>query len=97
MKGPGPACPRQTRSSHLAPRHRRNAPCKPDMVAGGWFKHEAPRMGRADVNSAIGSSWSRGKPSRVEEMDAAARQAIESGRGDAKMNVELRMCGAGGK
>ena len=67
------------------------------MVAGGWFKHEAPRMGRADVNSAIGSSWSRGKPSRVEEMDAAAREAIASGKGDAKMNVELRMCGAGGK
>jgi len=67
------------------------------MVAGGWFNHEAPRMGRADVNSAIGASWSRGTPSQVEEMDAAARQAIESGRGDAKMNVELRMCGAGGK
>jgi len=54
-------------------------------------------MGRGDVNSAIGASWTRGTPSRVEEMDAAARQAIESGRGDARMNVELRMCGAGGK
>ena len=66
---------------------------EPDQVAGGWLIPEPRHMGRADVNSSIGSRWTQGSPSRVERMDAAARKAVNTGRGDEPMNVSLRLCG----
>ena len=62
----------------------------PDMVAGGWMHSNATGMGRADVNSSIGGSWNQND--RVSGMDREANRAIESGRGDQKMNVKLEPC-----
>ena len=63
---------------------------EPDMVAGGWLQPAADRMGRADVNKAIGGSWNQA--GRVTTMDTAAEEAIRSGGADAKMNVKLEVC-----
>jgi hypothetical protein len=63
---------------------------EPDMVAGGWLQPTADRMGRADVNKAIGGSWNQA--GRVSTMDTAAEDAIRSGGADAKMNVKLEVC-----
>ncbi len=63
---------------------------EPDMVAGGWMQPDPKGMGRADVNSSIGSSWNQN--GRVETMDKAADDAIKSGRGNEKMNVKLEPC-----
>jgi len=63
---------------------------EPDMVAGGWLQPSTDRMGRADVNKAIGGSWNQA--GRVSTMDAAAEDAIRSGGADAKMNVKLEVC-----
>jgi hypothetical protein len=63
---------------------------EPDMVAGGWLQPATDRMGRADVNKAIGGSWNQA--GRVTAMDAAAEDAIGSGGADAKMNVKLEVC-----
>ncbi|MCP1573296.1 filamentous hemagglutinin [Herbaspirillum rubrisubalbicans] len=77
---------------------------EPDMVAGGWMRHETPNIGRADVNKSIGASWNQAytppgsrnsgeKPlTRVQEMDREAKNAIDNGRGDQKMNVKLEPC-----
>ncbi|MCP1573116.1 hypothetical protein J2S30_001495 [Herbaspirillum rubrisubalbicans] len=77
---------------------------EPDMVAGGWMRHETPNIGRADVNKSIGASWNQAytppgsrdsgqKPlTRVQEMDREAQHAIDNGRGDQKMNVKLEPC-----
>ena len=62
----------------------------PDMVAGGWMDPTPAGMGRADVNSSIGGSWNQGD--RVSGMDREANRAIESGRGEQKMNVKLEPC-----
>jgi hypothetical protein len=62
----------------------------PDMVAGGWMKPNPTGMGRADVNSSIGGSWNHSD--RVSGMDREASRAIESGRGDQKMNIKLEPC-----
>ncbi len=68
----------------------------PDMVAGGWMHPNPTGMGRADVNSSIGGSWNQND--RVFGMDREANSAIESGRGDQKMNVKLEPCrGRGGR
>jgi filamentous hemagglutinin len=73
-----------------------------DMVAGGWMRHETP-VGRADVNKSR-ASWNSSlyaarkpelgeKPlTRVQEMDREAKNAIDNGRGDQKMNVKLEPC-----
>lgn len=58
----------------------------PDMVAGGQDKIN--RLGRADVNSSIGSQWKH----RVTEMDKAAKEAQKSQGGQTRMNVELNRC-----
>ncbi|WP_322403610.1 polymorphic toxin type 15 domain-containing protein [Massilia luteola] len=63
---------------------------EPDMVSGGWLTHEPKGMGRADVNSSIGASWKQSD--RIAGMDREANKAIESGRGDQKMNVKLEPC-----
>jgi hypothetical protein len=63
---------------------------EPDMVAGGWLQPSTDRMGRADVNKAIGGSWNQA--GRVGAMDTAAEDAIRSGGADAKMNVKLEVC-----
>ena len=63
---------------------------EPDMVAGGWMHPEPKGMGRADVNSSIGASWNQSD--RVAGMDREADEAINSGRGDQKMNVKLEPC-----
>jgi hypothetical protein len=66
----------------------------PDMVAGGWMQRDPTGVGRADVNSSIGGSWNQND--RVSGMDREADRAIESGRGDQKMNVKLEPCRAKG-
>lgn len=63
---------------------------EPDMVAGGWMQPDPKGMGRADVNSSIGSSWNQN--GRIQAMDDAADEAIKSGRGDEKMKVKLEPC-----
>ena len=63
---------------------------EPDMVAGGWTHPDPKGMGRADVNSSIGSSWNQ--DGRVASMDASADDAIKKGRVNEKMNVKLEPC-----
>lgn len=63
---------------------------EPDMVAGGYLEPDPKSMGRSDVNSSIGSSWNQ--RGRVAAMDRAAKDAIDSGKGDEKMNVKLEPC-----
>jgi uncharacterized Zn-binding protein involved in type VI secretion len=63
---------------------------EPDMVAGGWMQPDPKGMGRADVNSSIGSSWNQ--DGRVAGMDAAAEDAIKNGRANETMNVKLEPC-----
>ena len=63
---------------------------EPDMVAGGWMQPDPKGMGRADVNSSIGSSWNQ--QGRLAGMDASANEAIKAGRGDERMNVKLEPC-----
>jgi hypothetical protein len=63
---------------------------EPDMVGGGWLQSAPKGMGRADVNSSIGSSWNQA--GRVASMDTAADDAIWNGRGNEKMNVRLEPC-----
>lgn len=62
----------------------------PDMVAGGWLDPAPTGLGRRDVNSSIGASWNQND--RVAGMDREADRAIESGRGNQKMNVKLEPC-----
>lgn len=68
---------------------------EPDMVAGGWLNPDPKAMGRSDVNSAIGGSWNQ--QGRVASLDAAADESIRNGKGDTKMNVELKPCPPGKK
>lgn len=63
---------------------------EPDMVAGGWMHPEPTAMGRADVNSSIGSSWNQ--DGRITSMNRSAEEAISAGKGNAKMNVTLEVC-----
>lgn len=63
---------------------------EPDMVAGGWMQPEPQAMGRSDINASIGGSWKQG--ARLETMDKAAVEAIQSGQGHVKMNVSLEPC-----
>jgi hypothetical protein len=63
---------------------------EPDMVAGGWAQPDPKGVGRADVNSSIGGSWTQG--GRIASMDTAADEAINAGRGNDKMNVKLEPC-----
>lgn len=63
---------------------------EPDMVAGGYLQPAPKSMGRSDVNSSIGSSWNQ--RGRVAAMDRAAQDAIDSGKGDEKMNIKLEPC-----
>ncbi|WP_081989193.1 polymorphic toxin type 15 domain-containing protein [Xenorhabdus indica] len=51
-------------------------------------------MGDKGINSAIGGSWN-GK--RIKSLDDAAKDALDSGLGDAKMNVQLELCRGKGK
>jgi Novel toxin 15 len=60
----------------------------PDLKAGGADVIRG--MGNANVNSSLGSQWSKG--GRVEEMDKAAREALAKYGPDAKMNVTLERC-----
>jgi uncharacterized Zn-binding protein involved in type VI secretion len=63
---------------------------EPDMVAGGWLQPNPTAMGRADVNSSIGSSWNQ--EGRVKAMEGSAEDAINAGNGSQKMNVQLEVC-----
>ncbi|MDX7993141.1 polymorphic toxin type 15 domain-containing protein [Xenorhabdus littoralis] len=67
---------------------------EPDMVAGGYGQYAPKKMGDKGINSAIGGSWN-GK--RIKSLDDAAKEAIDSGLGDAKMNVQLELCRGKGK
>ena len=62
----------------------------PDMVAGGWTDPQPKGLGRRDVNSSIGASWNQND--RIAGMDREAEKAIDSGRGEQKMNVKLEPC-----
>ncbi|MBC8954045.1 polymorphic toxin type 15 domain-containing protein [Xenorhabdus sp. PB62.4] len=67
---------------------------EPDMVAGGYGQYAPKKMGDKGINSAIGGSWN-GK--RIKSLDDAAKEALGSGVGDAKMNVQLELCRGKGK
>ncbi|WP_340621562.1 polymorphic toxin type 15 domain-containing protein [Xenorhabdus siamensis] len=67
---------------------------EPDMVAGGFGQYAPKKMGDSKINSAIGGSWS-GK--RIKSLDSGAKDAVDSGLGDAKMNVQLELCRGKGK
>ncbi|WP_175486182.1 polymorphic toxin type 15 domain-containing protein [Xenorhabdus japonica] len=67
---------------------------EPDMVAGGYGQYAPKKMGDTGINSAIGGSW-RGK--RIKSLDSAAKEAIDNGLSDAKMNVQLELCRGKGK
>lgn len=58
---------------------------EPDMVAGGHSKPQPIRMGNSNINSAIGPSWR----SRLPAIDDMVKNAIQSGYGNAKLNVRL--------
>ncbi|BET96022.1 polymorphic toxin type 15 domain-containing protein [Xenorhabdus taiwanensis] len=51
-------------------------------------------MGDSGINSAIGGSWKGG---RIKALDNAAKEAVDSGLGDAKMNIQLELCRGKGK
>ncbi|OTA21233.1 hypothetical protein Xbed_00887 [Xenorhabdus beddingii] len=67
---------------------------EPDMVAGGYGQYAPKKMGDSRINSAIGGSW---KGSRIGTLDKAAKEAVDSGLGDTKMNVQLELCRGKGK
>ncbi|MCG3472293.1 polymorphic toxin type 15 domain-containing protein [Xenorhabdus bovienii] len=67
---------------------------EPDMVAGGYGQYAPKKMGDKGINSAIGGSWN-GK--RIKSLDDAVKEAIDSGLGDAKMNMQLELCRGKGK
>ncbi|MBD1228851.1 polymorphic toxin type 15 domain-containing protein [Xenorhabdus griffiniae] len=67
---------------------------EPDMVAGGYGQYAPKKMGDSGINSAIGGSWKGG---RIKALDNAAKEAVDSGLGDAKMNVQLELCRGRGK
>ncbi|CDH26787.1 polymorphic toxin type 15 domain-containing protein [Xenorhabdus bovienii] len=67
---------------------------EPDMVAGGYGQHAPKKMGDSGINSAIGGSWKGG---RIKSLDNAAKEAVDSGLGDAKMNIQLELCRGKGK
>ncbi|WP_448565358.1 contractile injection system protein, VgrG/Pvc8 family [Thalassotalea ganghwensis] len=60
----------------------------PDMIAGGDDKIN--RLGNTNVNSSLGSQWS--KAGRVASMDEAAEKALAEFGPNAQMNVELTRC-----
>jgi hypothetical protein len=62
----------------------------PDMISGGYNTPDPTRIGRADVNSSIGSSWNQ--KGRVASIDEQARIARDSGKGGAKLNLKLQVC-----
>jgi hypothetical protein len=62
----------------------------PDQVAGGWNDPNPTGMGRSDVNSAIGGSWPHND--RLATMDEQAKLARQSGNGNVKLNVRLKVC-----
>ncbi|NRF69443.1 hypothetical protein HLB44_20795 [Aquincola sp. S2] len=67
---------------------------EPDMVAGGsdpgGSGSKPLPLGSSQVNSSIGSQWSKGN--RLAEMDKAAQEAMAQHGPDAKMNVTLERC-----
>ncbi|WFQ79629.1 polymorphic toxin type 15 domain-containing protein [Xenorhabdus sp. SF857] len=67
---------------------------EPDMVAGGYGQYAPKKMGDSGINSAIGGSWKGG---RIKSLDNAAKEAVDSGLGDAKMNIQLELCRGKGK
>lgn len=65
----------------------------PDLVAGG--KDIISDFGDTDVNSTIGRQWKGGKksaPTRVDQLDAAAKAVPESERATTRMNGKLERC-----
>ena len=67
---------------------------EPDSKAGGANQPGTSRLGRSDVNSHIGPSWGSDESptSKIGGMDGAANDAMRSGNGKAKMNVQLEVC-----
>ena len=70
---------------------------EPDMVSGGYSKHEPTRTGSSNVNSSIGASWNQEGPegtekSRLQTMENEARAAKARGDSSKQMNVKLKIC-----
>ena len=71
-----------------------NALHNPDLVAGG--KDTIADFGDAEVNHTIGRQWNRAKKdqtTRIQDLDAAARQVPASERRTTRMNGGLERCG----
>ena len=60
----------------------------PDLIAGG--KDVVTELGDRSVNRSIGSQWRQ--KSRVEQLDTAAKKALETNGPDTKMNVSMHRC-----
>lgn len=67
---------------------------EPDMGIGGYMQPNPIKMGRADVNSAIGASWNQ--EGRIQALDNAANQAIKNGQGNSNMNIIIEICRGNG-
>lgn len=70
-----------------------NALHNPDLVAGG--KDTIADFGDAEVNQTIGRQWShagKDQTTRIQDLDAAARQVPASERRTTKMNGGLERC-----
>lgn len=69
---------------------------EPDMGAGGRNNPDPVNMGDSSVNSAIGKSWQHEvEGGRISVIDDMAKDAIDKGTGNSKMNVKLEDCGRG--
>jgi len=70
-----------------------NALHNPDLVAGG--KDIITDFGDGEVNHTIGRQWnhaSKAQTTRIQDLDAAARQVPVSDRSTTKMNGGLERC-----
>ncbi|MEW6763973.1 MAG: polymorphic toxin type 15 domain-containing protein [Pseudomonadota bacterium] len=68
---------------------------EPDMVVGGYNTPGTRKIGRSDINSAIGAGWNQS--GRAQSLYDSAAEAVEKGKGDELMNARLEVCRGKGK
>ena len=68
---------------------------EPDMVVGGYNTPETRKIGRSDINSAIGAGWNQS--GRAQSLYDSADEAVKKGKGDEFMNARLEVCRGKGK